>query len=180
MTSWARLAGVCMSAKPQSQTMTVDSPARSAIAAMLAWVLPGLGHWYLGHKQRAIIFFVTTSVTFWAGVAIGGVRSTITPRDNGPWIAAQLCVGPQSLVALYWSENLAEQAIRDAGPGQKPTKYRASWPASNISVVYAGVAGLLNLLVIIDALARSNAPVGGEEARGPPGSGQESRGTHST
>jgi len=154
-----------MGAKTQSSS---DSPARAAIAAMLAWVLPGLGHWYLGHRQRAIIFFVTMSVTFWAGVAIGGVRSTITPRDNGPWIAAQLCVGPQSLLALYWSERLAERAIREAGPGQKPTKYKASWPASNISVVYAGVAGLLNLLVIIDALARADASSGREQARGPP------------
>jgi len=157
-----------MGAKTQSQTMSTDSPARAAIAAMLAWVLPGLGHWYLGHKQRAIIFFVTTTVTFWAGVAIGGVRTTITPRENGPWIAAQLCVGPQSLVALYWSERLTEDAIRSAGPGQKPTKYKASWRASNISVVYAGVAGLLNLLVIVDALARADGSPKNGQVRGPP------------
>ena len=166
-----------MGAKTQTQSMSTDSPARAAIAAMLAWVLPGLGHWYLGHRQRAIIFFVTTTVTFWAGVAIGGVRSTISPRENGPWIAAQLCVGPQSLVALYWSEQLTEQSIRKAGPGQKPTMYKASWPASNISVVYAGVAGLLNLLVIIDALARADGSPNKEPVRGPPRTSSGGAGT---
>lgn len=165
-----------MIAKTQSQTVATDNPARAAIAAFLAWVLPGLGHWYLGHKHRAIIFFVTTTVTFWAGVAIGGVRSTITPSENGPWIAAQLCAGPQSLLALYWSVKIDEQVRRSQNPETELAKYRASWPASNISVVYAGVAGLLNLLVIIDALARSDKSVGDEQARGPPRGGAERRG----
>ena len=165
-----------MIAKTQTQTVATDNPARAAIAAFLAWVLPGLGHWYLGHRHRAIIFFVTTTVTFWAGVAIGGVRSTITPSENGPWIAAQLCAGPQSLVALYWSVQIDERVKRDLNPEKELSKYRASWPASNISVVYAGVAGLLNLLVIIDALARADKPAGGEQARGPPRAGAERRG----
>lgn len=168
-----------MIAKSQTQAVATDNPARAAIAAFLAWVLPGLGHWYLGHKQRAIIFFVTTTVTFWAGVAIGGVRTTITPSENGPWIAAQLCAGPQSLLALYWSVQIDERAKRDVNPEKVLSEYRASWPASNISVVYAGVAGLLNLLVIIDALARADKPAGNEHARGPPGGSADRRGAGS-
>ncbi|MCZ6816593.1 MAG: hypothetical protein O7F76_07805 [Planctomycetota bacterium] len=122
---------------------------RSApLAALLAWVMPGLGHWYLGERSRAVIFFVVTTVMFWGGVAIGGVRSTVTPRENGPWIAAQLCMGPQAAVALV----LSWQARETSG-----NQYKAPWPASSISVVYAGITGLLNLLIIIDALARADA-----------------------
>lgn len=133
---------------------------RSApLAALLAWLVPGLGHWYLGERSRAVIFFVVTTVTFWGGVAVGGVRITVTPRENGPWIAAQLCMGPQAVAALVLSEQTK------AGSGDQ---FKAPWPASNISVVYAGITGLLNLLIIIDALARAEASESFRAARAPP------------
>ncbi|HUN81174.1 MAG TPA: DUF6677 family protein [Phycisphaerae bacterium] len=132
----------------------------TALAAAFAWLVPGLGHWWLGHRARAAIFFVVITVTFWAGVAVGGVRNTVSPRDNGAWIAAQLCVGPQSLFALYLNQKTLERSDSDS--------LKAAWPASNISVVYAGVAGLLNLLVIIDAMARCEASRRTAPARSPP------------
>lgn len=145
-------------AKPIKESQppgTVPAP----VAAMLAWVLPGLGHWVIGERVRGIIFFVVITVTFWGGIALGGVRTTITPRDNGAWIAAQLCVGTQALGALYWSH---QRSIT------YKNEVKAPWPASNISVVYAGVAGLLNLLVIIDVLSRVEATQAVSLARPPP------------
>lgn len=130
------------------------------VAAFCAWMLPGLGHWLIGQRARGAIFFVVITVTFWGGIAVGGVRTTVTPRENGAWIAAQLCVGAQALAALYWSN---ERATRYAD------EIKASWPASNIAVVYAGVAGLLNLLVVIDVLARVESMRATAAARGPPG-----------
>lgn len=123
------------------------------LTAILAWVLPGLGHWWVGERVRGGIFFVVLTVTFWAGVAIGGVRSTVTlPVENGAWFYAQLCMGPQSLGGLYLSQSQINQA-RERGRDTM----KAIWPASNTAVVYSGVAGLLNLLVIIDAMARADA-----------------------
>lgn len=139
----------------------VEVGARSPIvAAVLAWVVPGLGHWYLGEKRRAIILFVVLTTTFWGGVAVGGVRSTVTPRENGAWIAAQLCAGSNAIVALGFHS----VAVRNHGD-----EFKAPWPASTISVVYAGITGLLNLLVILDALARSEPQAREALARGPPG-----------
>lgn len=134
------------------------------LAAVLAWLVPGLGHWYLGYRDRAIVFFVAITVTFWGGVALGGVRSTVNAGENGPWLAAQLCAGPQTFAALMWGKSLP----RPSANSQSYDRYEASYPASDISVVYAGIAGLLNLLVIIDALARSEAPPRSEGARSPP------------
>jgi hypothetical protein len=124
--------------------------ASAPVAAILAWLLPGLGHWWIGERARGAIFFVVVCVTFWGGVAVGGVRTTVAPTDNGAWIAAQLCMGPQTFLALYWNHRLET----DASEGPKDLN-KAAWPASSIAVVYSGVAGLLNLLVIIDALARA-------------------------
>ncbi len=149
-------------AKPQDKTR----PPSAAIATVFAWLLPGLGHYWIGERGRGAIFFVVTTVTFWGGIAVGGVRTTITPRENGAWIAAQLCVGPQALGALYLSNQQVELAKKQ---GQVP--HRAAWPSSNIAVVYAGVAGLLNLLIIIDVLARVQARQRLVVARSPPKKG---------
>ena len=121
-------------------------------AAVLAWLLPGLGHWWIGERSRAVIFFVVITVTFWGGIAVGGVSTTMARSGNGAWIAAQLCMGPQAVGAIYLGQRQVEQ-IKDQGK----VPFRAPWPSSNIGVVYAGVAGLLNLLVIIDALSRAEA-----------------------
>ena len=45
--------------------------------------------------------------------------------------------------------------MESGAPEASKDLYKAPWPASSIAVVYSGVAGLLNLLVIIDALARA-------------------------
>lgn len=132
------------------------------MAAVMAWLVPGLGHWLLGERARGAIFFVVICVTFWAGVAVGGVRSTVTPKENGAWVAAQLCAGPQAAVAMYLGQ-------RDQS--QNGNRHKAPWPASNISVVYAGIAGLLNLLVIIDTLSRCESTQVQAVSRGPPGKG---------
>ena len=132
-------------------------------AAILAWLLPGLGHWWIGEWKRAIIFFVATGVTFWGGVAVAGVRSTVRPKENGLWIAAHLCMGTQALVALYIGNDYAGR------PDE--AQLRAPWPSSDIGVVYAGVAGLLNLLIILDALARVEVIQSTVSARSPPGRG---------
>lgn len=143
----------------------VDAVERSTpLAAVLAWLVPGAGHWYLGYRDRAVVFFVVITVTFWGGVALGGVRSTVNAGENRPWLAAQLCAGPQTFAALMWGKSLP----RPSASAPSYDRYEASYPASDISVVYAGIAGLLNLLVIIDALARSESPPAAQGARSPP------------
>lgn len=149
-----------MSRTTVTPAKAATATARStAVAAVLAWMVPGLGHWYLGCRDRAIIFFVTIVVTFWGGVALGGVRSTMNIRENQAWFAAQLCAGPQSIVALMWSRSVPSSLATEA-----------SYPAVDIAVVYTGIAGLLNLLVLIDAISRAEADPApsGASTRSPP------------
>ena len=148
-------------APPRSKQRAPSAP----VVAILAWILPGLGHWWIGERSRAIILFVATTVTFWGGVAVAGVRSAVTLKENGLWFAAQICMGPQALGAWSWSHRLSE---RPADP------LKAFWPSADIGVVYAGVAGLLNLLIILDALARVEAKQV-HSARGPPKKSHDQR-----
>ena len=42
------------------------------VAALLAWLIPGLGHYYQGRKAKAILFFVCIMGTFTYGCYLGG------------------------------------------------------------------------------------------------------------
>ena len=123
---------------------------RVSLAGFLAWLVPGLGHLYLGQRRRGVILLVVIGATFWSGVAIGGVTDTLDPHRRTAWFMAQISTGVHALAALGWKEVLADQQ----------TAY--CWRAEEVAVVYAGVAGLLNLLAILDALARADraAPAG--------------------
>ncbi len=43
-----------------------------ALAAFLAWLIPGLGHWYQDRTAKACLFFVCIMGTFLYGVYLGG------------------------------------------------------------------------------------------------------------
>ena len=53
-----------------------DSPAIDLkdpiVAALLAWLIPGLGHWYQGRRAKAVLFFVCIMGLFAYGVYLGG------------------------------------------------------------------------------------------------------------
>ncbi len=153
---------------------------RGPIAAILAWLIPGLGHIFLGHKVRGVIFLVVITLTFWTGVAVGGVKcvdpykpvqqqSTAQQqrgRGRSWWFFAQIMNGGYAVATHAVGVRAADRATY------------LSWPSGDIASVYTGVAGLLNLLIIIDALVRAEglavatSPTSGTARRaGPPKGG---------
>ena len=135
------------------------------IAGSLAWLVPGLGHLYLGHRVRGLICLVTITVTFWTGIAIGGVQATVDPHERTLWFMAQLCTGGNTLVAYA-----LHGAVAPARDGAVKPAVLAHWLPADVAVHYTGVAGLLNLLVILDALGRADAPAPTRNRRDhPPG-----------
>jgi hypothetical protein len=125
------------------------SLARVCVAGLLAWLLPGAGHIYLGHRGRGVIYLVTIAATFWGGIAIAGVHDTVNPQQRFVWFIGQLCTGSHALVAIGLNHH----------SGIDPQEMvNTSFMSVDIGVVYTGVAGLLNLLAILDALARADAP----------------------
>jgi hypothetical protein len=132
---------------------------RVPVAGILAWIVPGLGHIFLGHRGRGLVFLVTITATFWTGVAIGGVRGTVNPQERSLWFVAQLCTGINTAAAYGLNLAMTPAQVyqdRTAIPKYVPPY----WTASEVGVHYTGVAGLLNLLVILDALARAEGSVG--------------------
>jgi hypothetical protein len=117
--------------------------------ALLAWAVPGAGHLALGQRVRGTVLLITIALTFWTGVAVGGVKNTVNPRDRTWWFMAQVCAGAHPFLAIAWGSRIELPEDGD------PTEYIAYGQSEEISIVYTGIAGMLNVLVILDALGRA-------------------------
>ncbi len=138
-------------ANPQLTALT-----RMPIAGLLAWVIPGLGHIYLGHRTRGLVCLVTITVTFWTGVAIGGVRDIVDPKERTLWFIAQFLNAGNTAVGYALGHRFQTGSTPAAGESRDdPPPVPAHWASADVGVHYTGVAGLLNLLVIFDAIARA-------------------------
>ena len=114
-------------------------PKRSAaIAMILAWLVPGLGHFYLGRRRTAIAFAVIIALTFLSGLSFQGRLYTI--EDGQPLtILATFAVYGAGLL------NLAARALLE-NPGGTILA-----PTFEYGCAYLLTAGLMNLLLVLDA-----------------------------
>jgi hypothetical protein len=118
--------------------MTAAETARAVPACILAFLLPGLGHFFLGRRTKAFIFLGCLLALFLMGVAMES--------------RLQLYLGFEDPLALLFS--LAQMAM-----GAPYFAARAlGYDAGNLRAVtyeygntFTAVAGLLNILVILDA-----------------------------
>jgi len=125
-------------------------PSRSPLAALaLGWLIPGGGHAYGGQWGKAILFFSLITGLLVAGMAIGG-GTVILYRL---WFLAQLCAGGPTIALWPISQYLA--------PSHAQVDWASRW--YDVGTLYTAVAGLLNLLVMMDAYLRLAYPERGKE-----------------
>jgi hypothetical protein len=139
-----------------------------AVTLLLACAVPGAGHVYLGRAKRGLIIFVTVAALFWSGVAIGGVM-TVDPQSDRWWFIAQMFTGSHGLVAWQREKKTVQKLMAPAGSETLDqrliqAKIHLSGQAETIARAYSGVAGLMNLMCIFDALLLSAMGVRGEPA----------------
>ncbi len=135
-----------------ADSQNIPPPFRLAATGILAWLVPGLGHFLVGERRRGWIILLAIGLTFWGGIVIGGVRSTVDPGRL--WFVAQVPGGAHSIVAYY----LGQRSLRERRDDGRPVATQAitsRWQGAEIGTVYTAVAGLLNVLAILDALGRA-------------------------
>lgn len=143
------------------------------VALLLAWLIPGAGHAYLGRLKRGIVVFVTIGALFWAGVGIGGVM-TVDYRNERWWFIAQMFAGAHGLAGWYRQRGLPEHLDIRERDSEAERDYKLTRagialvaPAETVARAYSGVAGLLNLMCMFDALMLSVMGVRGEGSAPP-------------
>lgn len=119
---------------------TSTSPSRIPALVILAWLIPGAGHFLIGERARGVVIFVVITATFWTGLIIGGAYSTVNLTDNFAWFFAQVFAGTHTILAMII------RRLPDAMPSYSKTL--------DLATIYTGVAGLLNVVVILDVLTR--------------------------
>lgn len=106
------------------------------VVGLFGWLVPGGGHLIIGKNKHAVIIFVTIALTFGIGLYIGSV-GVINYVNAKPWFLAQLMNSPAVLALAQISKTGGYSVY--ARPGE-------------IGQIYTSVAGLLNLLCIVNAV----------------------------
>jgi sulfate adenylyltransferase subunit 1 (EFTu-like GTPase family) len=156
-----------------------------AVVAVAGWVVPGLGYVLLGERTRGFTIMITVLTLFISGLLIAGIRvidvpgydkngfadlvddhgrrferSTNVDYDNThsalfssdfvaevaakPWYVGQIFAGPINLIASVVSVHEAQMNL--------PMSHAR---LEEIGTLYTAVAGMLNLLAILDASSRA-------------------------
>ena len=146
------------------QTPPLRSP---YLAALLAWLVPGLGHYYQGRRGKAILYAVCILGLYFAGLAMGDwkivywrwINPFKYPDKFCIYYPGQFWVGLAALPALvqgtlhYLGHDAILWGILDE-PSQivlNGLHPRLS-KLVEIGTIYTTIAGLLNVLAIYDAL----------------------------
>jgi hypothetical protein len=148
------------------------------LVAAAGWVLPGLGYILIGQRWRGIVCGITIIALLLLGLIIGGIRVVEFPGyDNSgrpvminpagarvssggkwslwarpiptisdqAWIVPQLLNGPIAFVA-------GQQSLSLTRSGTAPKMHGR---LDDIGTLYVAVAGVLNLIILIDSAHRA-------------------------
>ena len=106
------------------------------VIAILGWLVPGGGYFYMRQNFRALVSFVVIVITFLLGIYLGSI-AVIDPVNSKPWYFAQILTTP--FVAIVGH-------ITTAGG------YYVYGRPNEYGQLYTSVAGLLNLFCIINSV----------------------------
>ena len=118
------------------------------LVVLVAWAVPGLGHLLLGRRAKAAWFGLLILGTFGAGLVLGEGSSVSSARY--PWhMCGQIGAGLAALLA-------------DGLLGSRPQA--ATIDRLELGLVYTAVAGILNLVAMVDAYELARGEAAGERA----------------
>lgn len=143
------------------------------LAGLAALVLPGLGHLVLGETKRGVLIAIGVLGLFFGGLFIGGIDS-VDSKEDKVWFIGQALVGPLAFGVDYIHQNqfkvkdtdfsgniVARSARPNEGrdpktgapvPGGTPPNIKSLAKVNEIGTLFSTIAGMLNLIVIMDAL----------------------------
>ena len=110
---------------------------RSIIGMVLAYLVPGAGHLYVGQRAKAAVFFVIVTMLFVIGLSIDGTIYTFG-QSGGALLRLLAAAGSVGSGLLYWIANAM-------GPHGDITSITYEY-----GTTFTLTAGLMNLLLVLD------------------------------
>lgn len=174
---------------PETQKKTRTDRPRTRFtphAGIASIVLPGLGHVVLGMPKRGTLIALGVFGLFFGGLLIGGIDA-IDRREHPFWFLGQALIGPAAFTADYINQShfkVNDQGnLRTVNPdegrnpdgfprplaeGEYPPNIKGVGRVSELGLLLPTLAGMLSVLVFIDALMPA---VGARDLFSKPGGG---------
>ena len=121
-------------AAPEERPEPVGNP---WVAAVVAWLVPGAGHWYLGRRGRALAFLALVAASLALGLALHGNLYRPLPGQPLTYLATLGCMGMG--LPYFLLRYLAGYSGEVIAPGYE------------YGTAFILTAGLMNLLLVLDA-----------------------------
>ena len=103
---------------------------------LAGWLIPGAGHFIIKERARAIIIFTAIVLTFALGLYVGSIA----------------VVNPVTGKLAYVAQIMNSPAVAAIGRITKEGQYTVFGKPNEIGQIYTSIAGLLNLLCIVNAV----------------------------
>ncbi|MBS0190990.1 MAG: DUF6677 family protein [Phycisphaerales bacterium] len=140
-------------------------------AGIATFLVPGLGHVILGQFRRGVLVGFGVIGLFLAGLFVGGIDA-VDNKEDGLWFIAQAPAGIVAFGANAIHQNFYKgvdpmtrgglrrmpypgESINDRGvivQGGNPPAQRSLARVHEMGILFTAVAGLLNVLAIIDSM----------------------------
>ncbi len=155
------------------------------VAAFLAWLIPGAGHYYQRRYLKSAVFFVCIMSSFMIGMLVAGGRCVYASWNETEkrWqYVLQAGIGLPAMPAVLQSWRKSNQQPLLFGEGfmtaPKGSKDLDDWNRDTASgfdmgTLYTMIAGLLNILVVFDAFAGPLPPPVPKDDKKRPGDGEK-------
>jgi hypothetical protein len=109
--------------------------AHPGLCAGLSWLVPGLGHWRAGQRDKGLVMGLAVVVVFAMGLWFAHGHAVDRANASVWWIGQNLFGGGSLVAALVTG----------------PWRMEAAPPQLDLGIVLCTVAGLMNLVVMVDA-----------------------------
>jgi hypothetical protein len=107
------------------------------LLCLASWAIPGAGHLWLGRRSKGLVFLIALPAMFTIGL---GIHGRLFPFDLSEWLVGLAAIADVGIGIPYF---IAGALGYGAGDVRAVT-----YEYGNAFLI---VAGLLNLLVVIDA-----------------------------
>lgn len=140
---------------PRESSSSLPAP----IVAVAGWLIPGAGYWVIGQKARSLTIGLTIIILFVLGIFVAGIRVVDAPDLVGgrqtlvrrildkPAFLGQVLTGPLGIASAWASSRAAANS--------STASIESHSRIADIGALYTALAGMLNLMAIIDSAARS-------------------------
>lgn len=155
-----------------AESSNLDEPLNWG-AALSGWFVPGFGQILIGHRRRGIYAMIGVFGLFVGGLFLGGI-DCVDRKEDPLWFYAQAGAGPIAFAADFANVSLLKTGrvgklvespppFMSRGAAPLVSTFKSVTPMNEIGTLFCALSGLMNVVVIFDALKRRRLEAGETE-----------------